>query len=127
MRRTTRGTIARGDRRTTHGTSLLLNPGNDQPLAGHHAAVAGQRHRAGIGDLSLDEAGVLHLAPLLESGLGRPGAERGDGYARTAELLGERLREGKHVRLAGVIDGHQRTRLEGGSRGEVEDAASAGF
>src|SRR6185295_1011156 len=100
---------------------------NDDLLTLAETFVAGARHARGVHHLQRagEEPGVLHLGARLEAGGGGARAERGDRDAAAAQLLGERLREREDVGLGGVVDGHQRPGLEGGRRGDVEDAAPA--
>src|SRR5262245_16909798 len=100
---------------------------DDDALAGAEALVAGARDGRGVHHLQRtgEEPGALHLGPRLKAGGGGTRAERGDGDAAAAQLLGERFRERENVRLGGVVDGHQRPGLKGRRRGDVEDAAPA--
>src|SRR5579864_1381362 len=55
----------------------------------------------------------------------RTGTETSHGNAGVAQFVGDGLGEREYVRLAGVVNGHQRPGLKGRGGGDIHDSAGA--
>ena len=69
--------------------------------------------------------GLCESATSLNSLCVGPGQSAETRMPDALQLMVQRLGEGEHIGLAGIIDRHVRARLEGRGRGDVEDRARA--
>src|SRR5581483_1358243 len=110
------------DKAQQQGDELVAEARHHQPAPGHQAAVAGFRD---LPRADGEDPRAVAFGPGAHGKLGRhrPRRQQRDADAARLQFAGQRLGEGQHIGLGGVIDRAAGTGQEAGDRADIEQPA----